>query len=252
MPRRRVPTRISDADVRLVAGRMVFAAAAEALGGIYGPIVMERALAFSPRARAERRASKSAGDLPWAKRPLPTGACKKWLEGHVPIDQTLALIAESHPLVAGRMQRARDSEVLKALCVAKADYRFVANRIAVLSPELFGEYLGCMALGGCNPNFASRLAAGLLQQAMAGKGADVLVAVLGSERQLPSPRGAAAAKSLEAAFHLALDQVARSTAEVAFSKAAIADVWANRRASRRPVPQQFVTKLRKLPQFATN
>jgi hypothetical protein len=74
---------------------------------------------------------------------------------------------------------------------------------------------------------------------------------------LPSPRGAAA-KSLEAAFHLALDQLATSTAEVAFSKAAIADVWANRRAAReriagrRPVPQEFVTKLRKLPQFATN
>lgn len=264
MPRRRVPTRISDADARLVAGHLMFAAAAETLGGVYGTVALERALKFTPAARArqqaERRAAEAAPISPptKAKATLPTGTCKKWLAGHVPIDQTLSLIADSHPKVAARMQQARRSDLIRALTVAEDDFAFVGRRIASLSPELYGEYLGCMALGHCNPDFASGLSAGLLHLAMATGGSRVLAAVIASDRQLPSTRGPAAARSLDQAFRLALDQGAKEDPEVAFAKGAITGVWSRRttegkRIEARPVvSQMFATKLSKMPKFATN
>lgn len=256
MPRRRVPTRISDPYARLVAGRMIFAAAAEALGGVYGTTAMERVLAFSPRARAERKSFQFGSVLPPVKRSLPTGTCKKWLGGHVPLDQTLALIAELHPKVADRMLQARNSDVVKALTVVRNDYRLVGIRIEVLSPELFGEYLECTALGHYNPDFVSRLAAGLLRLAMAE--ADVLAAIIGADRQIPFACGSAAAMSLDEAFDLALSRAAATHAEIAFSRAALADAWSHRKAERaridmrQTIPQKFVTGLSKLPKFATN
>lgn len=230
MPRRRVPTRISDPDARLVAGRMIFAAAAEALGGVYGTTAMERVLAFSPRARAERKSFQFGSAQPPVRRSLPTGTCKKWRGGHVPLDQTLAIIAELHPKVADRMLQARDSEIVKALSVAKYNYRFVGSRIAVLSPELFGEYLGCIALGHCNPDFLPRLAAGLLRLTMAE--ADVLALIIGVNRQLPFARASAAAMSLDEAFDLALNRAAAAHAEIAFSRLALANAWSHRKATR--------------------
>jgi len=235
---------------------MIFAAAAEALGGVYGTTAMERVLAFSPRARAELKSYQFGSGLPSVKRSLPTGTCKKWLGGHVPIDQTLALIAELHPKVADRMLQARDNDVVKALTVARYNYRFVGSRIAVLSSELFGEYLGCTALGPCNPDSMSRLAAGLLRLAMAE--ADVLAAIIGAARQLPFAPGSTVAMSLDEAFDLALSQAAATHVEIAFSRAALADAWSHGKAERerikgrQTVPQKFVTELSKLPKFATN
>lgn len=264
MPRRRVPTRISDADARLVAGHLMFAAAAEALGGIYGTVGLERALAFTPAARArqqaERRAAEAASALPptKAKAALPTGTCKKWLEGHVPFERTISLIGDSHPNVAARMQQARGSDLIRALTVAKDDFAFVGRRIASLSPELLGEYLGCMALGHCNPDFASSLSARLLHLAIAKGGSKILAAVIASDRQLPSPRGPVASRNLDQAFRLALDQNAKENAEVAFAKEAITSVWSRRttqgkRIEARPVvSQMFATQLSKMPKFATN
>lgn len=263
MPRRRVPTRISDADARLVAGRLMFAAAAEALGGVYGTVALERALKFTPAARAkretERRAAEAApAPLTKAKATLPTGTCKKWLEGHVPFDRTLSLIADSNPKVAERMQQARCSDLIGAITVAKDDFPFVGRRIASLSPALFGTYLGCMALGHCNPDFAPRLAAGLLHLAMAKGGLKVLVAVIASDQQLPFPQGVAAARSLDQAFRLALDQSAKEDPLVAFAKEAIIRMWSRRTAGRhqnatRPVvSQMFATKLSKMPKIAAN
>jgi hypothetical protein len=252
MPRRRVPTRISDPHARLVAGRMIFAAAAEALGGVYGTTAMERVLAFSPRARAERKSYQFGSGLPPVKRSLPTGTCKKWLGGHVPIDQTLILIAKLHPNVADRMLQARDSDIVKALTVARYNYSFVGSRIAVLSPEMFGEYLGGIALGHCNPDFVSRLAAGLLRLAMAE--ADVLAAIIGADRQLPFACGSAAAMSLDEAFDLALSRAAATHAEIAFSRAALADAWSHRKAERariegrQTMPQKFVTDIEQTAQ----
>lgn len=232
MPRRRVSTRISDPAVRHVAGRMIFAAAAEALGGIYGPIAMERALAFSPRARAERRSVRLGGGLPPVKRSLPTGACKKWLQGHVPIEQTLTLIAQVHPNVAIRMQQVRDDDIVKSLNVAKDEFRLVGRAVAALSSELLEDYLGCMAMGHSNPVFIERLSAGLLHFAMVKRGSEALVAVLGVDRQMPSHRGRVADRSLDEAFDLALHQVAKTRAEVAFSKAALTEIWSHRKAER--------------------
>nr|WP_298124117.1 hypothetical protein [uncultured Pseudoxanthomonas sp.] len=266
MPRRRVPTRISDADARLVAGHLMFAAAAATLGGVYGTVVLERALRFTPAARAkqqaERRTAKAALVPPPAKSKasLPTGTCKKWLESHVPCEQTLALIAESHPNVADRMKQARDGDLVRALTVAKDDVPFVGRRIASLSPELFGEYLGCMALGHCNPDFASGLAAGLLHLAMAKAkaGPEVLAAVIATDRQLPSPRGLAAARSLDQAFRLALQHGVEADPELAFAQEAIVEVWSRRASAQdgieaRPMrSQMFVTKPSKLTKFATN
>jgi len=234
---------------------MIFAAAAEALGGVYGTTAMERVLAFSPGARAERKSFQFGSGSHPVKRSLPTGTCKKWLGGHVPIDQTLALIAEVHPKVANRMRQARDSDVVKALTVARYDYSFVGSRIAALSPELFAEYLGCIALGHCNPDFVFKLAAGLLRLAKAE--ADVLAAIIGADRQLPFARGSAAAMSLDEAFDLALSRAAATHAEIAFSWAALADAWSHRKAQRarsegrQTMPQKFVTELSKLPMFAT-
>lgn len=263
MPRRRVPTRISDADARLVAGHLMFAAAAEALGGVYGTVALERALRFTPAARAkreiERRAAEAApAPLAKAKATLPTGTCKKWLEGHAPFDRTLSLIADSYPKVAERMQQARCSDLIKAITVAKDDFPFVGRRIASLSVELFGTYLGCMALGRCNPDLSSGLAAGLLRLAMAKGGSKVLVAVIASDQQLPLPQGVAVARSLDQAFRLALDQSAKEDPQVAFAKEAIVRMWSRRTADRqqnaaRPVvSQMFATKLSKMPKIATN
>lgn len=262
MPRRRVPTRITDADARLVAGRLMFAAAAEALGGVYGTVRMERALAFSSGARAkrqtERRESQDTADSPPQKRSLPTGTCKKWLQGHVPIERTLAFIAESHPQVAAQMLQARDGDLVRALTVAKDDITFVGRRIAALSTEVWGEYLGCMALGHCNTGFVSGLAAGLFHLAIANGGSRVLVVVIALDRQMPSPRGPAAARSLDDAFRLALKQGTKNDTELAFAQKAIIEVWSRRRTDldrlegRQKVSQLFVTKLSKLPKFATN
>ncbi|WP_144409355.1 hypothetical protein [Pseudoxanthomonas suwonensis] len=228
----------------MIAGRMVFAAAAEALGGVYGTTAMERALAFSPRARAERRSIQSGSEPQATKRSLPTGTCKKWLEGHVPIDQTLALIAELHPNVANRMKQVRDGDIVKALTVSKDGLRFVGSRLAALSPELFGKYLGCMALGHRNPNFISGLSAGLLHLAMAGRGPEVLVACLGLDRQIPFPRGPAANRSLDEAFDLSLRKVAETQPEMAFAKVALAELWLRRKAEQERITISRAAKVR--------
>lgn len=229
MPRRRVPTRISNPDARLVAGRMMFAAAAEALGGVYGCTAMERALAFSPRARAERKASLAGAPRP-AKLALPTGTCKKWLKGHVPVAQTLALIAELHPKVAERMQRARDDEVVKALALGGDNCRFVGSRMAVHSRKLFLDYVRCMALGRCNPEMVWTLAAGLVRLAM--DESNVLAVIIGAEQQLPCPPGSGANGCLDEAFNIALNHAAADNAEIAFSRKALAAAWSHLKASR--------------------
>lgn len=263
MPRRRLPTRISDADARLVAGRLMFAAAAEALGGVYGTVALERALMFTSAARAkrgtERRGAEAASAPPTkAKATLPTGTCKKWLEGHVPFDRTLSLIADSYPKVAERMQQARCSDLIKAITIARDDVPFVGRHIACLSPELFLTYLGCMALGRCNPDFVTSLAAGLLHLAMAKGGSKVLIAVIASDQQLPLPREAVAARGLDQAFRLSLDQSANEDPQVAFAKDAITRMWSRRTAERQPnaarpvVSQMFATKLSKMPKIVAN
>jgi len=233
MPRRRRGTRISDSGVRKVAGRMCYAAAAEALGGLYGSTCLERTLGYSPSARAERRAPfDPSSPKPRSKRPWPTGGCKKWLRGHVANDQTLTLIAERHPRVAQRMRQARDGDVVKALMVSSVDYRFVGTRICKLSPGLFETYLGCMALGRCNPSFASSLSADLLHRALEGEGLEVLVAVIGLDRHLDSPRTFDMAMGLEIAFAVALRNAAMVHPEIDFAKDDLVDVWAQREPTR--------------------
>ena len=229
MPRRRRGTRISDSAARKVASRMCFAAAAEGLGGLYGSTSLERALSFSPCARAKRRALHSAppgSAANWPKCPWPTGACKKWLHGHVVNDQTLSLIAETHPKVAERMRQARDSDLVKALTIFPVDHCFVGTRICALSPELFGNYLGCAALGHFNPTFASRLCADLLGRALNGAGLEVLVATVGLSRTLTTVRG------LDDAFAVALMNAAKAHPEIAFAKDALVDAWSQREPNR--------------------
>lgn len=233
MPRRRRGSRITDSGARQVAGRMCFAAAAEGLGGLYGSTCLERALCFSPSARAERRSPSNPTVEPHRpKRTSPTGGCKKWLHGHVANDQTLTLIAETLPKVAQRMRQARDSDVVRALTVSRADYRFVGSRICNLSPELFGNYLGCMALGHCNSIFASRLSADLQHRALEGDGLELLVTVIGLDRQLRSPRAYVTAKCLEDAFVVTLGNAANAHPEIAFAKDALVDVWSQREPTR--------------------
>lgn len=232
MPRRRRGTRISDSGARKVAGRMCFAAAAEALGGLYGSTCLERALCFSPSARAERLVpSDLSAHRP--KRPWPTGGCKKWLHGHVVNDQTLSLIAQTQPRVAERMRQARDGDVVKALVVSPVDYRFVGARISKLSPGQFGNYLGCMVRGDRDPHFASRLTADLLHRALDGDELEVLVVVISLDRQLTSLRTYATAKCLKDAFAVALRNAAKSHPEIAFAKEALADAWSQHELIRR-------------------
>ena len=156
------------------------------------------------------------------------------------------------------MQQARDGDLVKVLTVAEDDYRFVGSRIASLSLELFGKYLSCMALGHCSSHYISGLSTGLLHLAMTETGSEVLVATLGSDRQMPSPRGPAATNSLDAAFDLALSHAAMNQAEISFSKAALADVWSHRKVAReevdgrQTVSRLSVTELSKLPKFVTH
>lgn len=221
---------------------MIFAAAAEGLGGVYGTVAMERALAFSPRARAERRAHFHVDERRKAGRSLPTGGCKKWLEGHVVSDQTLSLIAELHPLVARRMQRTRDCELVKALAIGKDDCGFVERRLALLAPQLLEKYLCCMASGECTSDFAYELSARLLHLAMAGMGLELLITVIALDRQFPTLRKAAATNDLDKAFTAALTNAALAQAEISFSKVALNEVWLNRKA-RRTQPSECRTDL---------
>lgn len=155
------------------------------------------------------------------------------------------------------MRRVREGDVVKALTVAKDNYRFVGSRIAPLSRELFGEYVGCMALGHCNPGLISRFSAGLLDLTKMKSRPEVLVVILASDSQLPAPRGPVAARNLEDAFPAALEKAASTQPEIEFSKSAIADLWSRRRAERELVegrpkpPQMFVTELSKLSKFVT-
>jgi hypothetical protein len=156
------------------------------------------------------------------------------------------------------MQQTRESDVVKAVTVAKDNYRFVGSHIAALSHDLFGEYLGCVALGHCNPGLSTRLSTGLMDLASSGRGSDVLVAVLCLDRQMPSPREPASARILDSAFDLSLGNTASVRPEVAFAKAAISEMWARRRAERERTEgwlvstQKIVTEPRKLLKFVTN
>lgn len=230
MPRRRRGTRISDPGARNVAGRLCYAAAAEALGKLYGSTSLERALGFTPAARAQRQAPShvqvASSDRP--KRSLPTGGCKKWLHGHVVSDQTLSLIAETNPYVANTIREARDSDLVKVLSINSSDCRLVGRQLCTLSAEAFGNYLGHMALGRCNPNFASRLSADLLHRAMEESELAVMIAVIGFDRQLSYPVSVTTKQNLEKAFAHALENTAKVHPEVAFARGALAEFWAQR------------------------
>ena len=230
MPRHRRGTRIALPGARNVAGRLCYAAAAEALGGIYGSTSMERALGFTPAARAQRQARSlsQVSPGPHSKRTLPTGTCKKWLHGHVASDQTLSLIAETKPHAAMAIRQARESDLVKALSVTTSDLRFVGRQMRALSENTWGNYLGHLALGHVNPIFESRLAAGLLHQGLEGGGLTVLVALLSFDRQLPYPRASTTARCLEDAFSLVLENAAKDQPEIAFAKGAITETWKHR------------------------
>lgn len=236
MPRRRRGTRIPDPVARNVAGRLCYASAAEALGGLYGSTSLERALGFTPAARARQHAP-SCVDAASSGRPkcsLPTGTCKKWLHGHVVSDQTLALIAKTKPRIATLMREARDSDLVRALSIASSDHRFVGRQLCALSEEAFGNYLGCMALGRRNPIFAARLSEDLLHRGMEGSGMTMIIAVIGLDRQLSYPRSAITQQHLEKAFAHALENVAKVHPVVAFARCALAEYWAQRTCQPRP------------------
>lgn len=249
MPRHRRGTRISDPGARNVAGRLCYAAAAEALDRLYGSTSLERALGFTPAARAQRQALShvhvASGGRP--KRSLPTGGCKKWLHGHVVSDQTLSLIAETSPRVANAIRAARGSDLVRALSITSSDFRFVGGWLRALSEEAFGDYLGCMALGRCNPIFASRLSSELLHRGMGSSGLTVLVAVIGLDRQLSYLRAATTKECLEDAFAHALEIAAKVHPEVAFAKGALAEFWAQR--SCPPKPTSNALEASVIPKF---
>ncbi len=239
MPRRRRGTRISDPGARNVAGRLCYAAAAEALGKLYGSTSLERALGFTPAARAQRQVP-SQGQLPSGDRPkrsLPTGGCKKWLHGHVVSDQTLSLISEKNPHVANTIREARDSDLVKVLSINSSDCRLIGRQLCTLSAEAFGNYLGHMALGRCNPNFASRLSADLLNRAMNESDLAIMIAVIGLDRQLSYPVSVTTKQNLEEAFARALENTAEFHPEVAFAKGALAEFWAQRIQRLKPSPE---------------
>lgn len=237
MPRRRRGTRISDPKARNVAGRLCYAAAAEALGGVYGSTTLERMLGFTPAARAQRQTPSHAEVDPEVrpKRPLPTGGCKKWLHGHVVSDQTLSLIAETNPQVANTIREARDSDLVRALSIHSSDIRLIGRQLCELSAETFGNYLGCMALGRCNPKFASRLSEDLLHEAMNGSGLKALIAVIGLDRQLSIPVSATTKQNIEDAFAFALERTTIAHPEVSFARGALAEYWAQR--TQQPKPE---------------
>lgn len=228
MPRRKRGNRISDPRIREVAGRLCYAAAAEAEGKLYGPISLERALGFTPTARAARQAPPRSDVSVRLKRSLPTRACKKWLK-HVPSDQTLDLISETRPRTAQKMRAARDGGLMRAMIVGSSDYRYVAEQMRGLSRPMLENYFGCMALGHCNPIFASRLSAELLRRAMQGGGLKVLIAVISLDRQLIYPCFPTTAKCLDLTFSLAIENSARAHPEVEFAKAALVEAWKYRR-----------------------
>lgn len=230
MPRRRRGTRISDPKARSVAGRLCYAAAAEALDKAYGSTSLERMLGFTPAARAQRQTPAHVnGDTDERpKRTLPTGGCKKWLHGHVISDQTLSLIAETNPQAANAIRAARDGDLVKVLSATSSDYRLVGRQLCELSVEAFGNYLGCMALGRCNPKFASRLSTDLLQRTKDGGALTALIAIIGLDRQLSHPISLTTKQNIEATFARALENAALTHPEVSFARDALAEYWAQR------------------------
>lgn len=96
--------------LRLVVGRLCYAAAAHATG-IWGPVRLERALAFGPQHRLRKAHPQHEASGLCA----PTNCCKHWLTGHVPCDQTLRLISERLPHVATSMRSWRDGAVAQGL-----------------------------------------------------------------------------------------------------------------------------------------
>lgn len=236
MPRRRRGTRISDPYARNVAGRLCYAAAAEAFDKVYGSTSLERMLGFTPASRVQRQTPShvKVDSEVRPKRALPTGGCKKWLHGHVISDQTLSLIAQTNPRVANTIREARDSDLVRALSIQSSDIRLIGRQLCELSVEAFGNYLGCMALGRCNPKFALRLSTDLLQRAKNGSELTALIAIIGLDRQLSNPISVTTKQNIEAAFADALENTASTHPEVSFARDALAEYWAQR--TKQPKP----------------
>lgn len=229
MPRHKRGIKISQPGARNVAGRLCYAAAANALGGLelYGSTSLERALGFTPSSRVQRRAQSSvqASSEQRPRLKLPTGTCKKWLHGHVTSDQTISLIALTRPRAAEAIRRARDGDLVKAISTAESDPCFVAQHMMAVSEEAFRNYQNYLALGALSPVFVTRIAVELFQRALEGGGLTVLIALISFDRQVPYPRQSVAVLCLDLTLALALRNASRNHTEIAFAKEAINEAW---------------------------
>jgi hypothetical protein len=123
---------------------------------------------------------------------------------------------------------------VKVLSVSSSDYRLIGRQLCKLSAEAFGNYLGCMALGWCNPKFALCLSEDLLQRAKDGGELTALIAIIGLDRQLSNPISVTTKQNIEATFAHALENTASTHPEVSFARDALAEYWAQRTQQLKP------------------
>lgn len=246
MSRPRSGSPLTHPDVRLIAGRLCFAAAAHAAGDTWGSTRLEAQLGFRPTSRVRRTAlSPTSGRK---KRDAPTGCCKRWLRGHVPQDQTLRLISQSSPHVAAAIRRWRDGGLVRALISEPDAIRDVASALPPEAEDLRSLYFAWCALGVHNPEMQPRLLLGLLYQTRCAPSVSLLAATLALDRQIPFPRTAYVDNCLNTALAVLLVEAANQAPEVAFALRAISAYrWSWRATQRRPVSGPRSDRMDRLP-----
>lgn len=205
----------ADPELRVVIGRLCFAAAANA-AGIWGTTRLERWLGFTPQTRELLR-RQDAGKSRKVKISGPaTKTCSGWKRGQVVQDQTLTLIAPRRPEAAARVLEWRDGLLPMSLAVGPSQIRSVALVLRNLPGELWETYLATAALGRHDRQHERRLLARLIERTLKNGDADGLAAILAVDfSSLPtiSNRGRL---SLELIRGLALTKAANRHPEVDF------------------------------------
>ena len=202
--------------VRVVIGKLCFAAAAHAAGDVWGVTRLERLLSFNASCRPKTSAETGASN----KKRLPTNCCKRWRCGHVPRNLTLRLIARKLPHVASAMQAWRDGALAHVIQTESpadvSDTRTAASAFGAVNESLWGDYLAWKVFGKCNPVLEERLLANTLLESFRSAGLPLLTAVLALDQQMNFPRRATSERCVDAALGLLLEQTSAASPEIAY------------------------------------